>query len=144
VQEQTRTCNHISELRIRDKDLEENDSRPLYSHSELKVARQSRWAMLSRVLLAILFDFSIDLCSIVVVVRERVVDLSEREVRKFFNKFLRRTSMLEYVNHDRANRKTSTVDNGTLPANGRIVRDMRVGNFGHLASPRCVQTLASQ
>ncbi len=91
--------------------------------------------MFSHVLFTILLNLTVDLRSIIVIVRKRVMDLSEGEVRKFCNKLLRRTLVLEHVDGDRANWKSSAVDDGISPANGRIARDMRMGNFWHRAFP---------
>ena len=91
--------------------------------------------VVSHVLFMIFHNLTVDIFSIVVIVRKRVVDLSEGEVREFCNKLLRRTPMLEYVGGHRANWEPRAVDNGTSPAKSGIVRDMRVGNFGHLGSP---------
>jgi hypothetical protein len=57
------------------------------------------------------------------------MDLSESEVRKFCNKLLRRTPVLEYIDDDRPNWKPSAVDDGISLANGRIAGDMRMGGI---------------
>lgn len=80
---------------------------------------------------AILDNFLVDLFPIVIVVGERIMDLSKAEVWKFRYNFFWRQTMLQHIGHDRSNGKASPVNHRAATTSRGVGNDMRMGNFRH-------------
>ena len=87
--------------------------------------------MLLHVLFAVLSDFAVNLLPVVVVVGERIVDLSESKGRKLPNKFLWGKTILKDIHRDGPHGESRSMNDGAASANGRVARNVRVGNLGH-------------
>src|SRR3990172_6749132 len=81
--------------------------------------------------LSIFFDILIDLFTVVVIIRQGIVNLGQCEVRKPRDQLFRGEAVVEDIGDHGPNRETGPSNDGTSPADFRISGNVRMGYFRH-------------
>lgn len=93
--------------------------------------RSSGLAAEGRIKSFVFGDLPINLFSMVIVIRERVVDRRETEVGEGRMKHLRGVSVAQDIDHDGPDGDPRARDTGAAAADGRITRDMGMQHLRH-------------